>query len=375
MLGADILLSGEKLIDANGALLADSAKLVKWTPIGNKSVALTGNFDGDGHSVSGIFINTTSSHNGLFGSSEGTVSNVTVKNSWIQGGSYTAGIVGYNEGAIENTDNEAAVVGTGECTGGVAGQTYYKSYNTYSVITDVKNSGVISGQEKVGGIVGCARNVKMDGTVNTAPVSGKDFVAGNAGSCGGYEYIYSNSGELSCSSLYIDCSSVSNAKNTGTIEGKSYVAGILGAACRGTVEFAANTVKISGADYSAGIFGYSGYSTSENLYNLGKISGGKYVGGIIGYNQEGVTSSAYSTAEIHGDSLAGLLVGYNYNTTMKDYYYVKYEGFEAFGQNNGGGSATAKTKAEMQSADFAKLLGDDWIFDSAQNNGFPTFKE
>lgn len=404
-LDADILLSGETLIDENGTLLADSAKLVKWTPIGNSSVAFSGNFDGDGHAVSGVFINTTSTHNGLFGNNEGTVQNVTVKNSWIQGGDYTAGVVGYNEGTIENSENEAAIVGTNECTGGIAGKTYSKSYNTYSVIKNAKNSGMIMGQKKVGGIVGCATRVKIDDAVNTASVSGKGFVAGIAGiasndsdgfmknlnnsgtisgthftagisgACGGNANIYSSGASLNCSSLFLGCGPISNAKNSGAIEGQKYDAGILGSTCKATATNLANTGAVSGTDFSAGIFGYSGYSTSENLYNRGEIVGGKYVGGIIGHNQEGVTSSAYSTAAVEGDSLVGILVGYNYNTTMKDYYYIAREGLEAFGQNNGGGSATAKTESAMKSADFAKLLGDAWIFDSAQNDGFPIFKE
>lgn len=88
-LGADIILNDGKIIDEKGALVADSSKLHKWTPIGNSSVAFTGTFDGDGHIVSGMFINTTSSHNGLFGNSSGTVENLTVENSWVSGGKNT----------------------------------------------------------------------------------------------------------------------------------------------------------------------------------------------------------------------------------------------------------------------------------------------
>ena len=74
-LGADILLNKGTVIDEKGALVADSTKLHKWTPIGNSSVSFDGNFDGDGHAISGMFINTTSTHNGLFGNSNGTVQN------------------------------------------------------------------------------------------------------------------------------------------------------------------------------------------------------------------------------------------------------------------------------------------------------------
>lgn len=395
-LDADILLSGETLIDESGTLLADSANLVKWTPIGNSSVAFSGNFDGDGHAVSGVFINTTSTHNGLFGNSEGTVQNVTVKNSWIQGGDYTAGVVGYNEGTIENSANEAAVVGR-NYVGGITGIA-----NSSCSIQNSRNSGLIQGSENVGGIVGHAYYCKLTSCQNNSDVTCTRYCGGIIGKAGywfvssysinasnleNHENIFGKSSFVggiigSCAassgsscSTYYTCGSITNSKNDGSVNGASYTAGLIGLACKATATNLANTGAVSGTDFSAGIFGYSGYSTSENLYNRGEIVGGKYVGGIIGHNQEGVTSSAYSTAAVEGDSLVGILVGYNYNTTMKDYYYIAREGLEAFGQNNGGGSATAKTESAMKSADFAKLLGDAWIFDSAQNNGFPIFKE
>lgn len=393
-LDADILLSGETLIDENGTLLADSAKLVKWTPIGNSSVAFSGNFDGDGHAVSGVFINTTSTHNGLFGNNEGTVQNVTVKNSWIQGGDYTAGVVGsLNEnGIIQNVKNQATIIGTGSATGGIVGQSYY-IYGTTTNITGAVNEGIVQGNKLVAGIIGSVNaHINIKNAENRAPISGNYGVGGIAGHVGSSVKIENvkNSANISGKNYtagiasyfgYTYCISGRNygslvgAQNTGEIIGSEYSAGIVGEAQCVTITNAANVGNVTGTNRVAGIIGKSEKSTSTNLYNRGEIVGGKYVGGIIGHNQEGVTSSAYSTAAVEGDSLVGILVGYNYNTTMKDYYYIAREGLEAFGQNNGGGSASAKTESEMKSADFAKLLGDAWIFDSAQNDGFPIFKE
>ena len=62
----------EQKIDDNASVMSSS-----------NSVAFTGNFDGDGHTVSGMFINTTSTHNGLFGNSSGIVQNLLVENSWV----------------------------------------------------------------------------------------------------------------------------------------------------------------------------------------------------------------------------------------------------------------------------------------------------
>lgn len=95
------------------------------------------------------------------------------------------------------------------------------------------------------------------------------------------------------------------------------------------------------------------------------------MGGIIGYNQEGVTSSAYNAGEIAGDSLTGLVIGVNYNTTMADYYYLEIEDKEPFGLNNGGGVATAISESEMKSAKFAERIGEDFIYSSDKNDGYP----
>ena len=56
---------------------------------------------------------------------------------------------------------------------------------------------------------------------------------------------------------------------------------------------------------------------------------------------------------------------------MADYYYLKQGNQEPFGLNNGGGVATPKTENEMKSTDFAKLLGDDFTYDSGLNGGYP----
>ena len=65
------------------------------------------------------------------------------------------------------------------------------------------------------------------------------------------------------------------------------------------------------------------------------------------------------------------MIGYNFNTTMADYYYIKQGDQEPFGRNNGGGVATPKTEKEMKSKNFAELLGDDFVYDSGLNDGYP----
>jgi len=397
-LGADIILNDGKIIDEKGALAADSTKLHKWTPIGNSSVAFTGTFDGDGHTVSGMFINTTSSHNGLFGNSKGTIQNVTIKDSWIYGGKYTAGITGINGGSVTKATNYGSVNGIGDCTGGIAGQSN-GPYPKKSMISSSTNHGIIKGKNYTGGIAGQAYQASIENAENYGLVEGGSNVGGIAGR-GAYTYVSSyfmdcknalnhaniigenNVGGIIGGAGYVSptissggiLATVTNVKNEGQVLGKKYIGGIIGSANRVSINNAGNTASIEGSDYISGIIGNLLGSNSSYLYNTGSVSGSTYVGGLIGYNQEGVTSSAYSTGKVDGDSLVGLMIGYNYNTTMADYYYLEQGDQEPFGLNNGGGVATPKSDKEMKSSDFAELLGEDFVYDSGLNSGYPILK-
>lgn len=399
-LGADILLNDGKIINDKGALVADSSKLHKWTPIGNSSVAFSGHFDGNGFSISGMFINTTSSHNGLFGNVSGSVSNLTVENSWVTGGKFTGGIVGLNIGTLENLKNKAAVIGNDDCTGGVVGKTAQKQYRYNSVLKNISNSGIVVGKKIVGGVSGCATYATIDGLENSAIIEGEIQVGGVIGGIGsssendiknlkntgdviGQHFVGGVSGHCGASvngstpsyqcweTSTWPCGDFSNASNTGLVVGKNYVGGVLGVACSGTISNLSNVADIEGEYGTGGIVGSLAYVTSKNMYNTGNIFGRVYAGGVFSYNKEGVTSSAYSTGSVDGDSLVGLMIGYNYNTTMADYYYLEQGELEPFGENNGGGVATPKTASEMKTEDFAELVGEDFVYDSGLNDGYP----
>lgn len=404
-LGADIVLNEGKIIDDKGALVADSTKLHKWTPIGNSSVAFTGDFDGNGHTISGMFINTTSTHNGLFGNNQGAVSNLELKNSWVSGGKYTGGLVGYNTGTVEKLTNLASVSGKEECVGGVIGSSTYKSYKSYSTIRNVENKGFISGKNNVGGIAGCATSVVVEDAVNEAliegvgyvggvfggigtssennikklknkgEINGSHFVGGISGHCGGYTSISGKTSSFSCNkNSGGPCGILQKAVNEGKITGLRYVGGVIGEVCHGTISELSNSGDVVGEGGTGGIVSSMSYTKTTAVYNTGNIYGMIYVGGIVGYNEEGVTSAAYNTGKVDGDSLVGLMIGYNYNTTMADYYYLEQDEQEPFGLNNGGGVATPKAAKEMQSKDFAELLGDEFVYDSGLNDGFPVLK-
>ena len=397
-LGADITLNDGEVIGKNGGLVADSTKLHKWTPIGNSGVAFAGNFDGDGHTVSGMFINTTSTHNGLFGNSSGTIQNFVVENSWVQGGNYTAGIVGAVLGSVSEVENRASVSSPSDYVGGIAGLAKCASSKTVYV-KNSKNHGDVKGRDEVGGVMGNSHCAYIDSLYNYGRVEGRNIVGGISGRAG---YTYVSSYLLTCkyAENYAEVVGVNNvggifgvagyaspnmsgnsvittlefAKNEGNIVGEKSVGGIIGLGNQIKITRATNLASVEGIELVAGIVGSLISSSTTSLYNTGDISGTRRVGGVFGSNSEGVTSSAYSTGKVDGDSLVGLMIGYNYNTTMADYYYLKQGGQEPFGLNNGGGVATPKTAEEMKSQEFAELLGDDFVYDSKMNDGYPVLE-
>ena len=206
--------------------------------------------------------------------------------------------------------------------------------------------------------MGSSTNVEF--AFNYGEIKGKDYTAGIASYFG---YVYCPASK--------NYGMIKKSKNYGRITGENYTAGVVGQAQCVTIKESANETTVVGNKYAGGISGHAEKSNVESVYNTGNISGSQNVGGIIGYNQEGVTNSAYSTGKVDGDSLVGLMIGYNYNTTMADYYYLKRDKQEPFGLNDGGGVATSKSEDEMKSKDFAKLLGDEFVYNSGLNDGYP----
>jgi len=113
----------ERVLKLLGISKADG-DLTVWQPIGTLSNAFAGIFDGQGHSISGLFINDKTQDNvGLFGAttSDAVIKNVAVVDSYISGGENVGAICGKSEGKIENCYSLSEVKGT-ENVNGIAGK-------------------------------------------------------------------------------------------------------------------------------------------------------------------------------------------------------------------------------------------------------------
>ena len=157
-----------------------------WTPIAPNRATYAGKFDGQGHTISGLYFNNEDiddgKYVGLFGHMEngGEIQNVGLKNSYFRGRNYIGGICGsnYKTGTIRNCYSEANLTGvvankSGFDIGGVVGKNNGTVENCY-------NTGNVVGNKWVGGV--CGYN---DGTnnncYNTGKVTGTSYVGGVCG--------------------------------------------------------------------------------------------------------------------------------------------------------------------------------------------------
>lgn len=289
----------------------------QWIPIGKyistKQSGFNGVFDGQQHSITGIYIDTEDSYQGLFGFNTGIIKNVNVINSYIWGINNIGGIVGENygddeyEGLVYNCTYSGTIIagksynGTAKgcnCVGGIVG------YNFKGIIEYCENFAnitTIAGGSATGGITG----LNSHGTINNCSNSGI-LSASSGGGLGGisgdnWGMIYQcyNLGDASSS-----CAGGIAVQNThGAIIEECYNIGHI------------NSYGSSDSSYAGGIVGYiSGLATDiskiKNCYNIGTISGNKNLGGICGYigSQYANIEKNYNVGKIIGSSNMGTII-------------------------------------------------------------------
>ena len=96
--------------------VSESGATYSWTPIGG-DVYFSGEFDGNGHSISGLYCNTPDESNvGLFGhTGVAIIRNVTLENSYLCGNTIVGGIVGrLSSATLTNckVDSDVTIVAT-----------------------------------------------------------------------------------------------------------------------------------------------------------------------------------------------------------------------------------------------------------------------
>ena len=243
-----------------------------WVPIGSPSFSggtpFSGTFDGGGHEISNLYINNYLTYQGLFGSINGTVRNLTVSGeiSCIGSSGLLAGSA-YSPSKVENCVSKGSVTGWDDM-GGLVGL-------AYDEMTYCRNEAEIQGNLFVGGIAGlCYFTDKIIHCTNAGNVTGRESVGGISG--------YFNT------SYALDCT------NYGDVEGSERVGGIGGSFRQGGSALnCANYGEVKGDECVGGIGGllssqysiYTNATTIANCINLGTVvfNGGAFGGFLAGY--------------------------------------------------------------------------------------------
>lgn len=166
ILTADITMN-MNVLNSDGSL--NGGTFEAWTPIGGHGVDFSGEFNGNGHTISGLYFKDTNTNNvGLFGKLVGNahIYDLGVKDSYFYGKDHVGGICGdFASGRIENCWNAATVTAEKWNAGGISGSCWI-----YASIKDCYNIGKIYdilNTESYGGICGAVyENTSVDYTIS-----------------------------------------------------------------------------------------------------------------------------------------------------------------------------------------------------------------
>lgn len=247
VLTADIVVNAN-VLKSDGTLNEGTFK--EWTPIATSASTYTGIFDGQNHTISGLYFNQENSYDvGLFGRNNGKIANAGILDSYFYGTSKVGGVCGNNyTGTISNCYNTGSVSGLGNL-GGVNG------YNDGGTITNSYNAGSVSGTERyVGGVSG-----------------------------------------------YNDGGTITNCYNVGSVGGSGYVGGVNGWN-KGIITNCYNTGSVSGTGVNVGgVIGRNESNASiTNCYYDSTIYTGNAIGANDGTTEkvEGKTTEQFKTGEV-----------------------------------------------------------------------------
>lgn len=168
-----------------------------YTPIGNGDKGFRGNFDGDGHTISGISVRGETDYKGLFGKVyAGAVTNVVLAKCNFSGEKKVGGIAGVImlNSTISNCRVEGTVTIAGEdiYSGGIVG------YSSTSHIVGCLSAATVSGNSiNYGGIVGY--NSDKNVIVQNCLAIGCNITGSSAGAISGADLgVFSNNYYANC---------------------------------------------------------------------------------------------------------------------------------------------------------------------------------
>lgn len=293
MVNCTSTLSGKYIRLTNDIYLNDTSNWENWdsTPPANNwplyNKAFAGYFNGNGYTVYGLYCQGLKS-GGLFHSLNGTVRNLTVKDSYIHATTYAGSMAGYasNSSGIYNCFNYATICSDDMASGICCSVGYIYDCHNYGKTSGISAAGITSNPSidyTNGYIAYCSNTGEISGT-NAAGIA--DYANTYFTICGCYNTgkitASENAGGIVCTVMPIRAY---QPETYGTIY--SYVSYVL--------EHCYNTGTVSGncaggivGNVSAGNSNYKPRSASYNdyfidyCYNISAVNGKEYAGQIIG---------------------------------------------------------------------------------------------
>ena len=300
---------------------------LSWRPIGKNDFAYQycGTFDGNGKTITNLYINASQNNVGLFGyTREGTIKNLTFE--------------------------YANVTNTGVFTGILVG--YAAGYANTSNLQNIKisNTCQMKGGKETGGIAGDLKYANAYNCVNYATVKGNFRVGGLFGYC-------SNKG-----------SSITTCANHGNVTATSTDAGgLVGYFANGTIQNCANYGDVKGTEHVAGMAGYVYEGKIQNVFSYGNITAtnSTEAGMAFGNSNNGVTEGMvayYSGAKLNANGQEITIKAFGNGKPSED-------------------NATGFTEAQLKSGEVAWLLNGSqsvavWWYQKLGENGdkYPVLK-
>ena len=269
-----------------------------WLPIGDRLSFFSARFEGNGHTISNLYINRPSDYVGLFKATAklAKISDLVLSQIDIKGNSYVGSLAGHNAGGVTYVGVEGGrLVGAGNNVGGLFGA------NTGTILNgDVLLDHIESGGYSIGGLVG-----HNEGHITYSVADTSLLGVSQAGGLVGL-----NSGGV-----------LGNNHSDGTTRGGDYVGGLVGLN-RGRISASHAEGKVIGdGSYSGGLVGASsrGGRIADSQAS-GVVSGNLYAGGLVGWNEDSEITNSFAVNQVDGTSDVGGLVGWNEGGQISNTY-------------------------------------------------------
>ncbi len=362
-----------------------------WSPIGGWSdihgyIYFSGSYDGDGYTISDLYIDRPISYLGLFGLTTATSSitnlglidvDLTCSN---VNALCTGAIVGQCFGQIDNCYASGVINGKGR-TGGLVGELH-----TDGTITNSYTAGTISGD--AGGLVGLNRGTITDSYSTADLMNSSDdkggFVASNYGTidnCFASGFVSGGGNGNAGGFVNYNTGTITNSHATGEVIpfGIRSGGGFAAVNSGGTISDCYATGNVTSGVAGGFIGTQQSAGTAENCFATGNVTNpsswnDKYAGGFIGVNWTGCSiSDCYSRGNVIRDhtqesAILGGFIGKNHQGIITNSFstgFVAYndaanptdKGF-AGGVDTGGAYSMSGNYWDMDTSNQAATAGD-----------------